>query len=624
MRFKLTVVLVIANIAMLFSIWLLERKTVVTNSADSNFMDFTSLEITGKTIEKPRILKLENNRWKIVSPIEWPANYYAVNRIKNQLEYLDKDTSFPISDLKKHGQSLADYGLDDPIFTFKYSDGKNEKILKIGKNAPVGDRVYMQDVGSDRIIIADKSFIDSFSSDIDALRGQNVFDIPKFEVSSFSIRLSDADSALRSNLRRIGLVRDGDKWHFETPIVANADGREVGAFLDMLCSISARRFVASNTPNTGLDMTSFPTAITLQGTNRKQTLLLGNTFDGGKLQYARLEENPTIFVVEASLFANLGDLQTTLRDKSFLKFDELDLTEINVSSRTSQVRLKKLTSGMWDLSGKDATVVTQADFALVNTIISKLKDLRARTFVTDAPGDNISRFGFDNPVLKISLKQSTGAKKVLLVGNSFKDIFGELYYAKLEGEAPIYGILPNLVKETPTDVLSFRSRVMNSLPEKSKILSITLENQAKVLFGANASDIESGFKSLDEIAKKSANTLLSEINKFFVLKYSDAAFDKNGITINGKVLPWTYTLTTEVEMAGTGGAKRVKLVWKFTQRQGARVQYGMFEGFDLAFELPQNLIDALSEFALERNVPQILNSSAPSSKEADGAQTGLK
>lgn len=618
MRFRLTILLLIANIAVLFSIWILDRRPSAAASAPGSFMDFTRLEISGKSIDKPRVLKLEGNRWRIVSPIEWSANYYAVNRIKNQLEYLNADTSFPVSDLEKHGQTLADYGLDDPIFTFKYGDGKTEKILKVGKNAPVGDRVYMQDVSDNKIIIADKSFMENFSSDIDALRGQNVFEIPKFEVSSFSIRLSDAGGALRANLRRIGLVRDGTKWSFETPIVANADSREVGAFLDMLCSVSARRFVPSNTPNTGLDMSSFPTAITLQGTNRKQTLLLGNTFDGGKLRYARLEENPTIFVVDASLFSNLGELQTTLRDKAFLKFEELDLSEIDVSGRNSSVRLKKLNSGMWDLIAKDSGV-TQADFAIVNALISRLKELRARAFVTDAPGDNMARFGFDNPKLRISLKQSDGAQKILLIGSEFKDSLGKLYYAKLEGEAPVYGVLPGIVLDTPTEALSYRSRLLTSLPEKSKLLSISFSDSEKTLFEADSAAIASGFEKMDAIARKSAKAILAQIGKFMVLRYCDAKFDPDGIDIDGKRLPWVYTLVAEIEMPGTGGAKRERLVWKFTSRQGGRVQYGVYGASELPFELPQSFIDALSEFALERKTPAVLENPAPSAQEAKDA-----
>lgn len=212
MRFKLTILLLAANVAMLLSIWILERAPAPQAAASENFVDLTHLEITGKSLDKPRVLKLENNRWRIVSPIEWAANYYAVSRIRNQLEILANETSFPVSEIEKHGQTIADYGLDDPVLTFRYGDGKNMRELKIGRNAPVGDRVYMLDSENERIIVADKTLAETLSSEVDLLRGQAVFDIPRFEVASFSIRLSQGDgkTPLKSNLRRIGLVRDGD------------------------------------------------------------------------------------------------------------------------------------------------------------------------------------------------------------------------------------------------------------------------------------------------------------------------------------------------------------------------------------------------------------------------------
>ena len=69
----------------------------------------------------------------------------AVNRIKNQLEFLDKEASFSLDEVKKHGHSLSEYGLDDPAYVFKYGNEKKMYALKIGKSAPIGDRIYMLD-----------------------------------------------------------------------------------------------------------------------------------------------------------------------------------------------------------------------------------------------------------------------------------------------------------------------------------------------------------------------------------------------------------------------------------------------------------------------------------------------
>ena len=629
MRFKLTIILLAANLLMLLSLWYLEYTPSLNIIRDGGgFADFSSLEITGKNLDKPRILKFENNRWRIVSPIEWTANFYALSRIRNQLEFLDKETSFEIDDLEKHGQTLADYGLEDPVLTFKYGDGKNMRELKIGKNTPVGDKVYMQDVSSGRIIVADKTLAENLSNDIDLLRGQNVFEIPRFEISSFSIRLPLGDSKipLRSDLRRVGLVKDGDSWNFETPIAAHADSGEVNSFLDMLENVTARSFAPPNAVNTGLDVANLPTSITLQGTNRKQTLFLGNLLPNGTLRYARLDGNPTVFMVDASLFKNLGKIQTDLRDKAFLKFDELNLDEIDISSPASSVKLKKINIGEWDAIGKNSSGALEtvpADFALVNSIISKLKAVRAREFVTDARGEDAKRFGFDTPTLKISLRQSNGAVQTLIAGLPFNNSENELLYVSMAGSPSVYGISPNILRGIPSDILSCKSRILSVLPEKAEVRKIALSDiGGKVLFEAvpAGSGWGDAFASLPDSERSSAVKILDAVKKFTVQKYLDVPFGENGVKIGGKDFAWKYRLSAEIAMAGTGGSKTELKSWLLSEREGGRTQYGASLDQKAVFEIPQSLIDAVSCFTIGKNEPDIFKTPAPKPLEKQDAK----
>lgn len=629
MRFKLTIILLAANLLMLLSLWYLEYTPSLNIIRDGGgFADFSSLEITGKNLDKPRILKFENNRWRIVSPIEWTANFYALSRIRNQLEFLDKETSFEIDDLEKHGQTLADYGLEDPVLTFKYGDGKNMRELKIGKNTPVGDKVYMQDVSSGRIIVADKTLAENLSNDIDLLRGQNVFEIPRFEISSFSIRLPLGDSKipLRSDLRRVGLVKDGDSWNFETPIAAHADSGEVNSFLDMLENVTARSFAPPNAVNTGLDVANLPTSITLQGTNRNQTLFLGNLLPNGTLRYARLDGNPTVFMVDASLFKNLGKIQTDLRDKAFLKFDELNLDEIDISSPASSVKLKKINIGEWDAIGKNSSGALEtvpADFALVNSIISKLKAVRAREFVTDARGEDAKRFGFDTPTLKISLRQSNGAVQTLIAGLPFNNSENELLYVSMAGSPSVYGISPNILRGIPSDILSCKSRILSVLPEKAEVRKIALSDiGGKVLFEAvpAGSGWGDAFASLPDSERSSAVKILDAVKKFTVQKYLDVPFGENGVKIGGKDFAWKYRLSAEIAMAGTGGSRTELKSWLLSEREGGRTQYGASPDQKAVFEIPQSLIDAVSCFTIGKNEPDIFKTPAPKPLEKQDAK----
>ncbi|MBR4598285.1 MAG: DUF4340 domain-containing protein [Opitutales bacterium] len=619
MRFKLTAALLFANIAMFLFIWYLEYTPALQSQSAGGMADFTVLEISGKTIDKPRILKFENNRWRIVSPIDWPANFYALNRIRNQLEFLEKETCFDISEIEKHGQSIADYGLDDPIFTFKYGDGKNMRELKIGKNTPVGDKVYMQDVSNNRIVVAEKTLAENLSNDIDMLRGQNIFEIPRFEISSVSVRLPAGDSKtpLRSDLRRIGLVKDGQDWNFETPIVAHADAGEVNAFLDMLENVSVRSFAPQNAVNTGLDVTSLPASVTIQGTNRKQTLLLGSTLQNGTLRYARLEETPTVFMVDAAFFKNLGEIQTALRDKAFLKFDELALDEIDIASPSSSVKLKKIKPGEWDAIGKGAggnLETVPADFAAVNSIISKLKAIRAAEFVTDAPGDDAKRFGFDAPSLKISLKLASGAAQTLVVGGEFSAQNARLLYAAISGENAVYGISPNLARGIPSDILSCKTKVLGALPEKAEIRGFCLSEiggRNLLELSCPDNDWKKALASVQDFKRASASAILAGVKKFSVLKYVDSAFSEKGVDVGGKHFDWKYKLSAEIVMPGTGGNKTQTRAWLLSGREGGRVQYGASPEGGEVFQIPQPLIDAISAFTIESAPPEALNIPAP-------------
>ena len=108
MRLRLTLILIFANIALFTSMWLLEREPATTQQRVANTITFTTIEISGKGINEPRILKLKNNGWHITSPISWRANNFAVNRIRNQIEFLERGASFPLSELKTRNYKLSD------------------------------------------------------------------------------------------------------------------------------------------------------------------------------------------------------------------------------------------------------------------------------------------------------------------------------------------------------------------------------------------------------------------------------------------------------------------------------------------------------------------------------------
>ena len=616
MRFKFTIFLFVANVVLFLSIWSLEVRRDASPARAADAITFTRLEISGKNVDKPRILSFENNKWRIISPIEWPANLYAVNRIRNQLEFLSKETSFTLADMKKYGHTLEEYGLEDPLFTIKYGNERKMNAVRVGNAAPIGGRVYMLDEGAGKVVVVDKEFIENLVLDVERLRNQRVFDIPRFEVAAFSVRMPIGDeSSGQANFKRIGLVKDAGNWKIETPISAPADNREVEAFIEGVCQLTASSFDAPDDAGFGL----MPTTITLQGTNRRRVLMLGNHTKDGKQIYARLDGNPTVFTVDAEKLKNLSGLQNMLRDKAFFKFDASDVSNIDISKGTKVLKLRKLTGGVWDVigTGKNGEAVTaKADLSRVNDLISKLSEVRARDFVNDLPGEDLSKYGIGENCLKIRITQSGQDSSCLAIGSNYDYRGAILSYAVVEGAPAVYGVSRALENAASTDFLFYRSKMLMTLPEKAKIMSIGIfsEKSGKALFSLRAEngDLQKAMQMLSQRESAAAAAMADCMRNFTVKDYLPEGFSKSGVSVDGKKIDWALRIEAEVELPGTGAASQVeKLVWYATRAQGGTVQYGGSESLNSVYGLTAPVVDALRELTIERVAPRQLGVESP-------------
>ncbi len=619
MRFRLTIILLVVNILLFVGIWILERDQLNVAAPAKSLIPFTTLEISGKGIEKPRILKLENNKWNIVSPIKWRASHYVVNRIRNQLEFLDREASFSIEEVSKHGRTLADYGLDDPAFVFRYGNGEKMHTLKVGKGSTTGDKVYVYDMDTQKIVIANKDFVNGLIVDIESLRNHFVFDIekPEFEVSAFSIRLPTRDSVgLKADLKRIGLKREMGKWKFETPIEANADSREVEAFLNDICQTKVVEFVDSS-ENTGIDISGVSESIMLEGTNRRIELLLGDPTKDGKFRYARLEGNPTIFLVDALPFKNLESKQNALREKSFFKFDINKVDGIDISKGDSRVVLRKEKSNWTVIGGANGTSLTaSADYKLVNDLLMKLKEVRANQFVSDiAVGDKKS-YGIDENALKITIMQAGQDSITLNIGSEYKLGAARLRYASVDGSDSIYGISRAISEMASTDVLYYRSRVLEVLPKNAKITSLSLSGvrSGNVLFEIKSENgnFDTVTRTLSIEKHQAVDFLLDELRNFSVESYVDAKFSEKGFAVDGALTTWLFVMDLTFELQGTASSTVIeKRRWYFSKR-GGTIQYGGTANPDVVFKLTQKNINALWSLIKDVSVEKEINKTAPS------------
>lgn len=598
---RLTLFLIIANLAVFFVILKLEFSDNVIERTQRPLVEISRLEVNGKNLAKSRIVVLDNNKWKIISPIKWEANTFAVNRILNNLKFLDEEIGFDAQDLELRGQSLADYGLDDPICTFKYGNDKVMYSLKIGNSASVGEKVYMLDSLEDRVIVADRQLADSLMVDIDRLRSQNVISIPKFEISSIALRLpvKDLNTQAKATWRRVGLTKNLEgSWAFEAPFVADASNKAVEAFLSAVTSAYIKSFDELGELEAGLDTLSFPINITLDSTNKSQTLFLGNMNKETHSVYAKLSDNPTIFTLDSTAFESLESLQEDLRSRDIMTFSAHSCNNIEISSGESMLNLKKLSDDTWDISGRVGTKLSEvstADLSVVNSLLASLNNTIARAFISDMKNEDLARYGLAKPKLKFALSFDNSAKKTLLIGDAFKQGAVTLYYAKLEDEDSIYAISGELINKYKVNAMDYKSKLLYSLPENSKLMSIDVVDLMTKELVLEAKAVDGSFA--EYVATKSNKdkelfaTLLNYSKTLYAKNYVQGSFDDMLCSVNGEKYPWAYELRITISMRGTGGDEELKESILLTDRLGANLQYALYKG--KIFELAEPMINAL-------------------------------
>src|SRR6478736_9035014 len=124
MRSKVTVVLLFLNVVLFAYIYWYDLPRIdAQKGVDSRRTvlptEIASMDSLTRTTKTGEVVKLEKRgeSWWITKPYEWPANPDAVAHVHNELQFLQNQTSFPVADLARNKQSLADYGLIDPAIT---------------------------------------------------------------------------------------------------------------------------------------------------------------------------------------------------------------------------------------------------------------------------------------------------------------------------------------------------------------------------------------------------------------------------------------------------------------------------------------------------------------------------
>lgn len=627
MRSKFTLLLLVLNLGVFGYILFSERPWSATEKIDENrrrvlgpeAADVASLEISATAdgaSDAPRVVRLERRAgtWFLAAPLDWPANDFAVRRILNELQFLENETSFPVADLARNGQTLADYGLDHPRLVVtatpsaqttsqsKIDNGSPSKtpvaspfILKIGATAAVGGRLYMLSPDGGRIHVVAPSIASALDLDLAQLRSDQLFTIPVFEARALSLQSGAANSA-RTRLRR-----DQSRWVFEAPITTRAAKTPVELAVNDLNALRVARFIpAENAPSAETTGLAAPRLrVTLEGNARRETLQLGLPAspagaDSVEL-YARLDwravassaERPVLFTVNVptALLATLEQAQTSLREKHILDLDAARVTGLAVSSPgLPDLRIQKLDSGVWQIAAPSAPL--RADPAVVGRLLQRLQLLEAVRFASDAPSrPELENLGFNRPdrVVALQLASPQGPPSEIVLELAQPGGGDAAVYARVNGQPFVYAVPADTLEQIPVAARFYRDRSIISLPDTTKITRLVIRSA-----GAPDSAPLLDHTVSDSPPPAAVAALLSSVRDLRAKAIVREDYPST-IPVDGVEKPWAYTLEATLDPAGSSGPLTLSL----GERAGGATQLAGSASLGLVFTLEQPVLDAL-------------------------------
>jgi Domain of unknown function (DUF4340) len=620
MRSKVTVVLLFLNVVLFFYIYQYEQVQLPdANGRRVLGAEVASIDSLTRTSTQPGVASLKLERrgetWSLVEPYEWPANPHAVDRLVKELQFLEHETSFAVADLAKSGQTMADYGLDQPALTLTYTSAKKSYALKIGNVTEIGKRLYVLSPDGTRIHVVGRSLADSVGTPLEDLRSESIFTVPVFEVRSLNVQTATPN--LKVRLRRDA----GGRWGFETPINARANKAAVVVTINTLNALTAKKFLEPR--ETDLDragLTSPALRVTLEGNARRETLLLGQV-DTGDQYFAKIEDKPNVFTtaVPAALLDTLRTAQEQLRDPRVLDFEPGTVTALTLGAPGQpELSLQRLEGGTgataWQvvtrISGQ-APLTVPADLALVEELLQKLYLLSAKKFQSDAPSTaDLEKYGFNRPERTILLGLSNGggpqgneaSTLTLEVGVSPGE--RETAYARVTNAPFVYEILPDILADTPTLARHYRQRLLRELPPGARVTSITLTDLATnaPVYHHQLAETEGNWDralAAEPAARQQPLTaLLASLRSLQARNFTAESFAPDHADTAQGPQPWRHRLDFNLAFAGgTGPAQTTTTTLLLTERLGgSTLVAGTAEFGGVQFEVTQEMLDAL--FAL--------------------------
>lgn len=377
MRSRNLIILAVVVAALAAYIFIHERHQMTSDErrerADKVFPELEQDSINGLEIRNThgsfRLAK-EAGEWRLVEPIDFPANTSAVSGLIRSIENLEADRTLSTDEVE-----LAAYGLDDPKLAIALSaeDG-SEFTLAVGDEAALGSNRAMRRGDEAAILLGSAWWVSDLDKPLEDWRSRDVAKLTADEVASLLL-VAGGD--------RVRVTRTNGVFTLDEPIEDLADQDHVRNLLTDLNALRIEEFVDDSTDpeDLGLGLPAYDLTIERSGGQPPLHLEFGTTRTvDGATQVGCRRGGEELFWVTDRAMTRLAKAPVRWRSSRVYTFDTWDAEGLTLTRGDSSVSLTR-EGGIWEAAGG-----TGVDHTAVQRRLTTLAELEAIEFDLVQPG----------------------------------------------------------------------------------------------------------------------------------------------------------------------------------------------------------------------------------------------